>query len=56
MTACPLPVILLKYTGVPITQPEKKNVKKFFFDFLATLKKNLLHKNVFKKIISKKCF
>jgi hypothetical protein len=31
MTARPLPVISLNYTGVPMTQPErKKNVKKFF--------------------------
>jgi hypothetical protein len=39
MTACPLPVIPLKYTGVPITQPEKKNVKKFFFLFFGYFEK-----------------
>jgi hypothetical protein len=38
MTARPLTVILLKFTGVPITQLERKNfnVKKFFMDFLDT--------------------
>jgi hypothetical protein len=53
MTACPLTVIPLKCTGVPITQPEKKklNVIHFFFDSLGTLNFFLLHKNVFKKFI-----
>jgi hypothetical protein len=47
MTACPLTVIPPKCTGVPITQPEKKNVITFLFDFLGTLNFFLQHKNVF---------
>jgi hypothetical protein len=54
MTARPLTVIPLKFTGVPITQLDKKiNVKKYFLDFLDTLNFFLLHKNVFKKFNSK---
>jgi hypothetical protein len=47
MTARPLPVIPPKYTGVPITQPEKTKLMLKSF-FLGTLKLFLLHKNVFK--------
>jgi hypothetical protein len=42
MTACHLPVIPLKYTGVPITQPEK--IILMYKTFFLIFKKN---KNIF---------
>jgi hypothetical protein len=56
MTARLLTVISLTFTGVPITQLEKKKCKKVFFGFFGHLDFVLLHKNVFKKFISKILF
>jgi hypothetical protein len=54
MIACPLPVIPLKFTGVPITQPEEIIIMyKSFFLFSKKIKIFLLLIKPFSILISK---